>query len=101
MKRPTDDRIARLIQLDPSETGSGFDAPDRHARTVQHFETAQGHAALRAERVAEDERLARWLRTWGRGLLWALAGAALALFASAAAPKVAHHIAHPTINSPY
>ena len=27
MKRPTDDRIARMIQLDPSETGSGFDAP--------------------------------------------------------------------------
>ena len=27
MTRPTDDRIARMIQLDPSETGSGFDAP--------------------------------------------------------------------------
>ena len=101
MNRPTDDHIARMIQLDPSETGSGFDAPDHHARTVQHFETAQGRAALRDERAAQDDHIARWLRTWGRGLLWALAGAALALFASAAAPKVAHHIAHPTINSPY
>ena len=43
MTRP--DHMARLIQLDPSETGSGFDAPDHNARTVQHFETAQGRAA--------------------------------------------------------
>ena len=99
MTRP--DRIARLIQLDPSETGSGFDAPDHHARTVQHFETAQGRAALRADRAAQDDHIARWLRTWGRGLLWALFGAGLILLVAHALPIAAHHIAHPTTNSPY
>lgn len=49
------DHITRLIALDPSETSSGFDAPEQSARMQQHFETPQG-AAERAEaaRVASD-----------------------------------------------
>ena len=70
--------------------------PDHHARAVQDFDSLPQYiAARRDERQATAERYARWLRTWGKGLLWALAVTALAIFASAAAPKVAHHIAHP------
>ena len=39
-RRP--DHIARMLQLDPSETGSGFDAL---ARMAEDFETPQGRAA--------------------------------------------------------
>ena len=65
MTRP--DHIARLIQLDPSETGSGFDAPDHHARTVQHFETAQG----RAEQARRDTD--RGYRNWRIALVFCAA----------------------------
>ena len=76
--------------------------PDHHARAVQDFDSLpQYRADLRAKRAAQDERLARWLRTWGRGLLWALFGAGLILLVAHALPIAAHHIAHPTTNSPY
>ena len=61
------DHIARLIQLDPSETGSGFDAPDHNARTVQHFETAQGRAE-QARRNAD-----RGYRNWRIALVFCAA----------------------------
>ena len=80
----------------------GRDCPSRHARAVQDFDSLPQYIAHQQEQARRNaDRYNRWLRTWGKGLLWALAGAALILFASAAAPKVAHHIAHPMINSPY
>ena len=70
--------------------------PDHNARRVQDFESLPQYIAARqAERDAAIERNARWLRTWGKGLRWALIVSGLALLASHAAPKVAHHIAHP------
>ena len=61
----------------------------------QRFETPQGRADLRAKRAAQDARLDRWLRTWGRWLLIAALAAFLILLASHVAPIAAHHIAHP------
>ena len=67
------DHIARLIQLDPTETGSGFDAPDHNARTVQHFETAQARAA--------QERCRAWraYRNWRIALVFCFACAAVTI----------------------
>jgi len=64
------ERIARLIQLDPSETGSGFDAPEQNARMAQHFETEQGRAA-QARRDAD-----RAYRNWRIALVFCAACAA-------------------------
>ena len=78
------------------DCNQGRDCPARHARAVQDFDSLPQYIAARqAERDAAIERNARWLRTWGRGLMWSILGAGVILFASAAAPKVAHHIAHP------
>ena len=52
MTRP--DHIARMLQLDPSETGSGLDAPSA-ARQVQDFQSPQGRAeTAEAERIAAE-----------------------------------------------
>ena len=67
----------------------------------QRFETPQGRADLRAKRAAQDARLDRWLRTWGRGLLWALIVSVLALLASHIAPIAAAHYAAPHVGNPY
>jgi len=52
-----DDHIDHLIELDPSETGCGFPAPDQTARMAQHWE-ARNRPTMR--------------RDWGRDLLDAL-----------------------------
>jgi len=76
--------------------------PARHARAVQDFDALpQYRADLRAKRAAQDDRLARWARTWGRGLLWALIVSALALLASHVAPIAAAHYADPLAGNPY
>ena len=67
----------------------------------QRFETPQGRAALRAKRAAQDERLDRWLRTWGRWALIAAFAAFLILLASHIAPIAAAHYAAPHVGNPY
>lgn len=55
------ERIARLIQLDPTETGSGFDAP-KSARMAQCFETIYGRAEQErrnADRAYRNRRIVR------------------------------------------
>ena len=65
-------------------------------RRAQDFDSMpQYRADLRAKRAAQDARLDRWLRTWGRWALIAAFAAGLILLASHAAPIAAHHIAHP------
>ena len=76
--------------------------PARNARAVQDFDSLpQYTAARRDERQATTERCHRWLRTWGRGLLWALIVSALALLASHVAPIAAAHYADPLAGNPY
>ena len=71
-------------------------------RRVQDFDSLpQYRADLRAKRAAQDDRLARWARTWGRGLLWALIVSALAVLASHVAPIAAAHYADPLAGNPY
>ena len=99
MTRP--DRIARMLQLDPSETGSGY-SPDATARQVQDFDSLPQYIAARqAERDAMIARYNRWLRTWGRWALIAALAALLILLASHVAPIAAAHYAAPLMNNPY
>ena len=84
-----------------SDCAQGRACPERVGRMVQDFETPQGRAALRAERAAQDARLDRWLRTWGRWLLIAAFTAFLILLASHAAPIAAAHYAAPHVGNPY
>ena len=76
--------------------------PARHARAVQDFDSLPQYRAARAEQARRNaDTYARWLRTWGRGLLWALAATALALLASHVAPIAAAHFADPLAGNPY
>ena len=78
-----------------SDCAQGRACPERVGRMAQDFETPQYRADLRAKRAAQDARLDRWLRTWGRWALIAAFAAFLTLLASHVAPIAAHHIAHP------
>ena len=76
--------------------------PDDYARRVQDFESLPQYIAARqAERDAMIARHARWLRTWGRAALLALALLFAALLASHAAPKAIASFADPLAGNPY
>ena len=74
MTRPTDDRIARLIHLDPSETGSGFDAPTADLREEWH-----DYQGRDPQRMDEDVDALIWFGKWAWRLVVVVAVVALAL----------------------
>lgn len=71
MTRP--DYIARLIALDPSETGSGFDEPAARNRAKEH--------CARMAQAFEAHNAPQMRRDWGRDLLDALRPVLLLLIA--------------------
>ena len=71
-------------------------------RRVQNFDSLPQYRAARAEQARRNaDTHNRWLRTWGKGLLWALIVSVLALLASHVAPIAAAHYAAPHVGNPY
>lgn len=97
--RARPDYATRMIALDPSETGSGFDEPkEARARALEH--------CARMAETFEEYNAPQMRRDWGRDLLdalrpalwpalWLLVAALLALMLVHALPIAAHHYAQP------
>ena len=74
MTRTTDDRIARMIQLDPSETGSGFDVPKMDLPEDWH-----DYQGRNPQRLDEDADALIWFGKWAWRLIVVVAVVALAV----------------------